>query len=43
MDAEKIDDLLRRKNLRALNELGSKNINSMVLVILPDHRKMLPL
>lgn len=43
MDAEKIDDLLRRKNLRALNELGSKNISSMVLVLLPDHRKLLPL
>jgi hypothetical protein len=43
MNAEKINDLLRRKNLRALNELGSKNISSMVLVLLPDHRKLLPL
>lgn len=43
MDAEKINDLLRRKNLRALKELDSKIISSMVLVLLPDHRKLLPL
>ena len=43
MATENIKDLLQRQNSKVSKEPDSKIIDSMVLVLLPDHRKLLSL